>query len=146
DDVLVPLDDPHPVLPFAKVRLIAGRPEKPAVFTNPDGVEVAISSSIFEQFFVPDLRRFQLEVVDMSSCLFRVTLDPDLTEERRTRAFEGISARLDQIFAKYALPNVSCSVEEVDNFGSGKFQLIVIREDNPALLFAVGAQSFGTIT
>jgi phenylacetate-CoA ligase len=146
DDVLVPLDDLHPVLPFAMVRLIGGRPERRAVFTNPDGVEVAISPSVFEQFFVPDLRRFQLEVVDMSSCLFRVTLDPDLSEERRSRAFEGISDRLDQIFAKYALPNVSFSVEEVDNFGSGKFQLVVIREDKPALPFTVGTRSVGAIT
>lgn len=136
DDVLVPIEEPNPFLPFPQVRLVGGRPEKQAVFRGPEGVEVAISPNVFEQFFVPDLRRYQLEVLDETSCLFRVTLDRDLSEGRRAKAFEAINARLDEIFVKYALPNIKCRVEEVDQYGSGKFRLIVTPETRSALPFA----------
>lgn len=136
DDTMVRTEEPNPFLPFAKVRLVGGRPEKQAVFRSPAGIEVAISPSVFEQFFVPDLRRFQLEVLDNNSCLFRITLDPDLSEERRSRALDAVNIRLDEIFTKHALPNIKRRVEEVDQYGSGKFHLILTPEMKPVLPFS----------
>ncbi len=127
DDVMVPLDDPDPVFPLTKVRLSGGRPEKPAIFANASGEEVRVSSNIFEQFFVPDLRSHQLWVTDKTSCVFRVILAPGLSEERRQAALAAIEKRLDGIFAKYGILNVVRTIEEAEHF-EGKFNLIITPE------------------
>lgn len=126
DDVMVPLEDPDPLLPFTKVRLSAGRPEKHATFTNANGEDVLVSA--LEQFFVPDLRRHQLRVIDKTTCVFRFVLDPDLSDERRQAAYAAIERRLTEKFETYGLLNVERRIEEVENFGGGKFHMMVTPE------------------
>ena len=137
DDLMVPLEDPNPMFPLAKVRISAGRPEQPAIFTNAGGEDVRVGS--FDQFYVPDLRGHQLRVIDKTSCVLRFMLDLDLSEERREAAFAAIENRLAEEFKKHDLPNVDLRIEEVENFGGGKFHMMVTPEMQAVERLGTGA-------
>ena len=128
DDLLEKLEDPNPVFPFAKIRDIAGRPKPNPVFTNRHGEEDHLNSNTFVEFFVPNVIRFQLRVLDKSSCLFRVRLKDGLSAEERSLALAQTEKRLSEIFAEKEMENVERRIEAVDNFGGGKVHLIVTPE------------------
>ncbi len=141
DDVMVPLDDPDPVLPFTKVRLSASRVEKHAHFTNAAGEDVRVSP--FDQFYAPGLRRHQLRVIDKTSCVFRVILDRDLSGDARSATLAGIEKKLTTEFERYGLGNVAHRVEAVESFGRGKYYMVVTPEMQAVEKLGRGAEQQG---
>jgi phenylacetate-CoA ligase len=131
-DVLVPLDGRGPHLPFTKVKELAGRSEHIPVFTNRHGDDDFISPFIIVEFLVRNVRRFQLQVIDKSNCVFRVCLEDGLGDDARAETLENVKARLGDIFAEKEMTNVAIDVEAVDELSvdpkTGKFRLIVPAE------------------
>ena len=100
DDVLEKMEDPEPLFPFTKVQEISGRSEQIPFFTNRHGEEDFISPHIINEFIVKNVRRFQFQVVDKTSCVFRVCLDDGLSEDQRSQTLSNVDARLGEIFAE----------------------------------------------
>jgi phenylacetate-CoA ligase len=132
DDVLEKMEDPEPAYPFTKVREISGRKEQIPFFINRHGEEDFISPHIINEFIVKNVRRFQFQVVDKTSCIFRVCLDDGLSEEQRSHTLSRVEARLGEIFTEKEMDNVIRQVEPVDDLRpdpkTGKFRLILMPE------------------
>ncbi len=129
EDVLTPTDERVPGSPFTKIKEVVGRSEYIPYFTNADGADDFISPHIINEFFVRNLRRFQMRVVDKGSFVFRVIIDPAISGEARTKTLAEIDTRLAGILAEKGLGNVKYSIEETDELPvdkkTGKFKLIL---------------------
>ncbi len=129
NDVLERCDDPKPLFPFIKVKEIAGRRERIPFFTNQNGDEDFISPHVINEFLVRNVRRFQMHVVDKTSCFLRLCLEPGLNEAERERTLMEAQERFAGIFKEKMMANVSTAVQVVDelfvNPKTGKFELIV---------------------
>lgn len=132
NDVLQEKEDPDPMLPFRKVEEIVGRKEHIPFFTNVHGDDDFVSSHTINEFLVPKLRRFQLQVTGKESCIFRVCLDDGLGPDQRDATLREIHTRLGVLFAQKEMQNVDIQVEPVDELlpdaRTGKFRLIVPAE------------------
>ena len=130
DDTLERTEDSRKIYPFTKVKDIAGRNEHIPCFTNRHGENDFISPHIINEFIVKNVRRFQLEVVDKTSCIFRVCLERDLSDLGRAKTLRDVETRLREIFAEKDMSNVSRRIEAVDDVlpdaRTGKFRLIVM--------------------
>ncbi len=128
-DVLVATEDTINVFPFSKVKEIIGRSELTPVFTNRHGQDDFISPHIVNEFVVKNVRRFQLQLVDKTSCIFRVCLDDGLRDEQQSETLDEVRARFGEILAEKEMTNVSFDIEQIDellpNEKTGKFQLVV---------------------
>jgi phenylacetate-coenzyme A ligase PaaK-like adenylate-forming protein len=129
EDVLVPVRDTEKVLPFTKVREIVGRSEYIPYFEDICGKEDFISPHIINEFFVKNLKRFQMQVIDKRSFVFKTVAAPGLDEDKRTELFRAIKERLTGILSEKGLDNVTFEIEEVDDLPmdpkTGKFKLIL---------------------
>ena len=79
DDRLELVVDPNPRLPFRKIRDIGGRGEASPTFTNRHGDHLVINWKKFFVFFVPDIERIELRVLNRLSCILRVRLRSGVT-------------------------------------------------------------------
>ncbi len=135
DDVLMPADDSDGPLPFTKVKDVVGRSEHTPVFTNEHGENDFLSPHVINEFFVKNVRRFQLELTDSTRCLFRVCLEPDLEEAARERTLEDVRARFGEVLAAKDMRNAHFDVQEVPDIPTdsmtGKFRLIVPATSRP---------------
>ena len=129
EDVLVPLDAEAGTTPFRKVREIVGRNEYVPFLRNIHGREDFISPHIINEFFVPGLRRFQMQLRDKASFLFKVCLEPGLDAAGRASALAGIDRRWREILAEKEMQNVAFELEEVSDLKvdakTGKFRLVM---------------------
>ena len=129
NDVLTPQEDTVGTYPFLKVAEISGRNEEIPVFVNRHGVEDFISPAMIVEFLVPNVRRFQLQLRDKTSCTFRVSLKKDLTDSDTRQALEQTRVRFAEILAQKEMDNVGFQVEHTDDLWAdpktGKFRLIV---------------------
>lgn len=130
EDLLRPQDqDDEKIFPFIKVKEVIGRNENAPIFTNKHGVDDFISPSIITEFVVKYLRRFQMQVIDRTSFLFRVCIEDGLSDTQRAETFQEINQKLKNILKEKDLDNVSFEVQEVDDLPvdkkTGKFRLIL---------------------
>ncbi len=129
EDVLRPVEDSSPLYPFTKVKEVVGRSEYIPYFTNRDGLDDFISPHIINEFFVKNLRRFQMRVVDKRSFVFKVIIDPSIVGAERARTLGEIETRLKAILSEKGLDNVTFKIEEADDLPvdekTGKFKLIL---------------------
>lgn len=126
DDLLEPVVDPNPRLPFTKIKDIEGRPEPSPTFTNRHGKDDVIGWKKFTVFFAPGVERIELRVLDKLSCVLRVRLGNGVTEEERIRALAAVEDFLDKTFAEKEMENVSRRIEEVTSFGGDKARLVIL--------------------
>ena len=130
DDTLEQQEDSLKIYPFTKLKDIAGRNEHTPFFTNRHGENDFISIGIIGEFIVKNVRRYQLEVVDKTSYIFRVCLDQGLSNIGRANTLRDVETRLDEIFTEKDMTNVSRRIEVVDDLSpdarTGKFRLIVM--------------------
>lgn len=130
DDVLEKMEDPNPIYPFTKIREISGRSEQTPFFVNRHGNEDFIHFQMINEFIVKNVRRFQFEVVDKTSFIFRICLADGLNEEERDQALADVDARLDEIFAEKEMDNVIRKIEVLEDLHpdakTGKFKLILM--------------------
>lgn len=133
DDTLEQQEDSRNIYPFIKVKDIAGRNEHIPFFTNRHGENDFISPYMIKGFMVRNIRRFQLEVVDMTSCIFRVCLQRGLSELEQVKALCDVETRLGEIFDEKDMSNVSHRIEVFDDLlpdaRTGKFRLIVMPDN-----------------
>lgn len=127
DDVLVPLDDPEPALPFTKIEDIAGRADSEVTFTDQDGSDAVMRTSEMANLLVPvrNVSRIELCVIDAQTCVLRARLKKGINADERRAALQDEQRVLDSIFEPRNLGNVARTVEEVESFGHGKAKLIV---------------------
>lgn len=129
EDVLDPLPGKAGSFPYTRVRDVVGRMEHAPVFTNCRGAEDFISPIIIVEFYVKDLRRFQLRLLGKASFLFRAVLEKGLEPATRDEVFRNIRMKLREILRQKEMDNVTFDIEEVDELEvdpkSGKFRLIV---------------------
>ncbi|MHA1559332.1 MAG: phenylacetate--CoA ligase family protein [Alphaproteobacteria bacterium] len=126
DDLLEPVADPSPRLPFTKIKDIGDRPKPSPTFTNRHGDDDVIGWKKFTVFFAPDVERIELRVLDKLSCVLRIRLRHGVTEAERTEALARAKRQLDDVLAEQEMENVSRRIEEVSSFGGDKARLIVL--------------------
>lgn len=128
-DVLAPIEDAAPRLPFRKIREVAGRHEHVPIFRNRHGEEDFISPHIINELLIPGVRRFQLRVINRTACELRVCLAPGLEAAAAAASVAAAERRLAEIFAAKGLDNVRGTVRVVQDLApdgkTGKFRLIV---------------------
>lgn len=129
DDILERQEGGRDYPPYTVVKNIEGHSETIPHFLNRRGEEDFISPHIINEFLVKHVRRFQLQVLDKSRCVFRICLEPGLSEQQREGVVHEVEARLGEIFEEKEMGNVSRRVEVVDELlpdpRTGKFRLII---------------------
>lgn len=129
-DILERQEDSQNIYPFTKVKNIAGRSEYVPYFINSRGEDDFISPHVINEFFVKNVRRFQLAVVDKTSCIFQVCLLTGLSDHERANTVREVEDRLGEIFEQKDMSNVSRRIEVVDDLlpdpRTGKFRLILV--------------------
>lgn len=129
EDVLKPIKDENPLCPFIKIHEVVGRNESIPYFINRHGEEDFISPHIINEFYVKNLRRFQLQVASREHFNFKVIAADNLMEMDRQTMLSEIQKKLQQILAEKDMENVSFEITEVDDLPvdpkTGKFKLIL---------------------
>ena len=122
EDVLTPVENARSTVPHRIVKEIVGRNEHVPYLRNVHGDEDFISPHIINEFFVPGLRRFQMQLHDRTSFLFKVCLESGLDAA-------GQTAVLRKILAEKQMQNVTFEVKEVPTLDvdakTGKFRLVL---------------------
>jgi phenylacetate-coenzyme A ligase PaaK-like adenylate-forming protein len=129
EDILQPIEDEDHLYPFTKIKEVVGRSEYIPYFTNSSDEDDFISPHIINEFFVRNLRRFQMQIIDKCSFVFKVIIDHSINGAERTKTLGEIETRLKAILSEKGLDNVTFKIEEVDDLPvdkrTGKFKLIL---------------------
>ncbi|HAK59713.1 MAG TPA: hypothetical protein DCO77_04930 [Nitrospiraceae bacterium] len=129
EDVLRPLPDKVGILPYTMVREIVGRMEQAPLFLNRHGIEDFISPHIINEFHVKHLRRFQMQLLDKTSFLFKACFEPGIRDEQKAEASRNIQKRMREILAEKEMDTVTFTIKEFNDLcadeRTGKFKLIV---------------------
>jgi hypothetical protein len=110
DDVLAPRRDEQGTLPFTKVDVL-GRCEHTPIFINERGEKDFVSPHTISEFFVENVRRFQLKVEGPTACSFRICLKPGLGETERERSINEVRERFGVLLAQKEMRNVDYRIE-----------------------------------
>ena len=129
EDVLTPVENARSTVPHRIVKEIVGRNEHVPYLRNVHGDEDFISPHIINEFFVPGLRRFQIQLHDRTSFLFKVCLESGLDAAGQTAVLRKIDERWREILAEKQMQNVTFEVKEVPTLDvdakTGKFRLVL---------------------
>ncbi len=130
-DKLEKMSDPHPILPFTKVKTLVGRKENLPYFINDKGEEDFLSHSYIIEFYVPHVDSFQMHLHDKNSFTFQVVLEKGLDTATKQRTLHEIREKLQAILQEKQMTKVVFTVEVVDHLWvdpkTGKFKLIVTK-------------------
>lgn len=129
DDILIPVSDDDRILPFTKIQEVIGRREHTIVFTNKHGSDDFISPHTIEQFIMKDLHRFQIQLIDKQSFIFKAILNKAISEFRKKEVLREIKSKIASILSEKDMDNVSFEIEESEDLPvdpkTGKFRLVV---------------------
>jgi phenylacetate-CoA ligase len=129
EDILIPVPDHDRILPFTKVKEVIGRREYTLVLTNKYGSDDFINPHAIYQFFMKDLRRFQIQLIDKQSFIFKAVLDKGKAEFQRNEVLREIKSKIDSILSAKDMENISFEIEESEDLPvdprTGKFHLVV---------------------
>jgi phenylacetate-CoA ligase len=129
-DALIPRAQKTTSRPYIQIDGIIGRMENTPKFINRDGMEDFISHfTINELFFVPGIRRFQMQLTGKAAFRFMVCLDSSLSPQQQIESIANVRSRLKEILRQKLMDNVSMEIIVADDLPvdpkSGKFQLIL---------------------
>jgi phenylacetate-coenzyme A ligase PaaK-like adenylate-forming protein len=114
--------------PHRRVNEIVGRSEVVPWFRNEAGDLDFVSPLVIVGIYVPGIRRFQMELIDEQSFVFRYCVEPGLTEEVRLAARNGLQAKLADILRHKRMANVRVEIVGVEDLPvdprAGKFKFI----------------------
>ncbi|MEE8105886.1 MAG: hypothetical protein V3T86_10160 [Planctomycetota bacterium] len=115
--------------PYTVVDKVLGRSEEAPVFLNEKGVEDYIHPIVIVEFFVANVKSFQMRLVNKSQFRFHVVLESGLTDAQADAAEAATVMRLKELLAQKNMGNVVFEVVReralpVDR-KTGKFRLIV---------------------
>ncbi|GAB4377508.1 MAG: hypothetical protein Kow00121_27090 [Elainellaceae cyanobacterium] len=129
DDRLEVVEGKNKLMPFTKVKNIVGRDEDMPYFLNEEGEEDYIHYTAIGELRAKLLKRFQIEVVDQETFIFKAVLKDGLDSDQRERAQAEIRQKLESVLARKKMSNVMFDVQEVDSIGvdpeTGKYRLVV---------------------
>lgn len=128
-DVLEQIEDTKPIYPFIKIKENFGRYEQTPFFINQNGEEDFISPHILAALPSQNLLRYQLQIVDKTSCILRACLITGLDEVQRRLTLDELRKHLTEIFIEKQMANVRVDVYQIDELlpdtKTGKFHFIV---------------------
>lgn len=128
DDVLV-ADQTPSRYPFTKVREVVGRYEDALVFTNRFGQQDFIHPLVIVDLMIGGLRTWQIELLDLTSFLFRARFEPGLNEVEKQKSKDQIRDTMRSILAEKSMDNVKFRIDEVDHIPvdprTGKFRIVL---------------------
>ena len=129
EDILIPVPDDDRILPFTKVQEIIGRKEYTLVLTNKYGSDDFINPHAIYQFFMKDLRRFQIHLVNKQSFIFKTVLNKKISNFRKNEVRRELKSKIASILSAKDMENVSFEIEESKDLPvdprTGKFRLVV---------------------
>ena len=129
EDVLIPVPDDDRILPFTKVQEVIGRKEHTIVLTNKYGIDDFISPHAIDQLFIKNLRRFQIQLIDKQSFIFKALLNKGISESQINEVLRDIKSKIDSILSAKDMENVSFEIEESEDLPvdprTGKFRLVL---------------------
>jgi phenylacetate-CoA ligase len=129
DDVLVPAADPDPIFPFTKVEDVVGRVEHTPIFLNRHGREDFLSPMFLVDIAIVGLRRYQFDLIDQTSFVFRMEAASGTGPEAREKLNREARDWLNKLLIQKQMDNVTFDIELVDDIPidakSGKFKLIL---------------------
>lgn len=136
-DIMTPLSVGDSSSPYRRVNEVVGRSEVVPWFRNEAGARDFVSPSVIVEIYVPDIRRFQMELVDQQSFVFRYCVEPGLAEQARRAARDGLQAKLAGILRRKGMANIRYDLVEVEDLAvdprTGKFKLILANVMQPAI-------------
>lgn len=129
EDVLEPIEDPNPIYPFTKIKNVVGRVEHTPIFINQYGREDFISPMFLTDIAIENLRRYQFQLIDNTSFVFKLEPVLGLHSEAKTKLKNEVKHWLDTLLTRKNMKNVHFNIEEVDNIPidpkTRKFRLIL---------------------
>ena len=129
EDILIPVPEKDRILPFTKVKEVIGRREYTMFFTNKYGSDDFISPLDIDLFFIKDLRRFQIQLIDKQSFIFKALLNNGISEFQKNESLREIKSEIDSLLSAKDMENVSFEIEESKDLAvdpsTGKFPLVV---------------------
>ena len=129
EDILIPVPDNDRTLPFTKINEVIGRREYTMFLTNKYGSDDFISPLAIDQFFIKDLQRFQIQLIDKQSFLFKAQINTSINEFQKIEILQEIKSRMDSLLSAKDMENVSFEIEESEDMAvdprTGKFPLVV---------------------
>ena len=136
-DIMTPLSVDDSSGPYQRVNEVVGRSEVVPWFRNEAGGRDFVSPLVIVEIYVPGVRRFQMELVDEQSFVFRYCVEPGLVEQARRAARDGLQAKLADILRRKRMANVRFDLIEVEDLTvdprTGKFKLILANFMQPAI-------------
>ncbi|MDX2502677.1 MAG: hypothetical protein QNL14_19495, partial [Deltaproteobacteria bacterium] len=112
-----------------KIKDVIGRREYTMFFTNKYGSDDFISPLAIDQFFIKDLQRFQIQLIDKQSFLFKAQINTSINEFQKNEVLQEIKSRIDSLLSAKDMENVSFEIEESEDMAvdprTGKFPLVV---------------------
>jgi phenylacetate-coenzyme A ligase PaaK-like adenylate-forming protein len=128
-DILIPVPQPADAPRRLVIKNLVGRTERVPTFETSSGARDFISPHTINEIFVAGVSRFQFHITGPASFRFLAILDANLDAAGRAAAIAGLNARLKEILAQKAMPNVTFEVVAVDHLDldprTRKFRLIV---------------------
>ena len=129
EDILNPVHDDDRILPFTKVQEAIGRREYTIVLTNKYGSDDFINPHAIYQYFIRDLRRFQIQLIDKQSFIFRALLNKSINEIQKNKVLREIKSKMHSVLSAKDMENVSFEIEESEDLPvdprTGKFRLVL---------------------
>ena len=99
------------------------------VLTNKYGSDDFINPHAIYRFFIKDLRRFQIQLIDKQSFIFKALLNKGISEFQKNEVLRKIKSKIDSILSAKDMENVSFEIEESEDLPAdprtGKFRLVV---------------------
>jgi putative adenylate-forming enzyme len=129
EDVLIPVHEDDRILPFTKIQEAIGRREYTIVLTNKYGSDDFINPHAIYQYFIRDLRRFQIQLIDKQSFIFRALLNKSINEIQKNKVLREIKSKMHSVLSAKDMENVSFEIEESEDLPvdprTGKFRLVL---------------------
>lgn len=114
---------------YRTLETVVGRSELLPRFTNEDGTADYLSPHTINEIFVADVRRFQMQLVDSESFVFRICLAEGAGQQAQARAVAQVRRRLDAVLRQKRMGNVRFTVDVVGDLpvdpATRKFRLIL---------------------
>ena len=96
-----------------------------------------VSPLVTVEIYVPGVRRFQMELVDEQSFVFRYCVEPRLVEQARRAARDGPRAKLADILRRKRMANIRFDLIEVEDLAvdprTCKFKLILANAEQSTI-------------
>lgn len=129
EDILIPVPDDRPFLPFTKVNEVIGRNEYAMVLTNRHGADDFLAPDEIYQFFMKDLQQYQIRWMNKQAFIFRTVFKNNVHASRKNEVRRKLKSKIVSFLSVKEMDNVSFEIEELEDLPvdpkTGKFRFII---------------------